>query len=55
MRRPSRGSNLTRRRRGDAPVRGTRLPPIRSTYLVGWHVVSADTHRVAGSLRFTAK
>ena len=24
-------------------------------YLVGWHVVSADTHRVAGSLHFTAK
>ena len=24
-------------------------------YLVGWHVVSVDTHRVAGSLRFTAK
>ncbi|MBC7637062.1 MAG: copper homeostasis periplasmic binding protein CopC [Acetobacteraceae bacterium] len=25
------------------------------SYLVSWHVVSSDTHRVAGSLRFIAR
>ena len=29
--------------------------PLRpGSYLIAWHVVSSDTHRMAGSLRFTA-